>query len=301
MSVERDILAKQLPVFSLTYELACKNQIHLKPLYSISSALFCVFAQFIFARNPFSFSRLRTFSDNYLGWGYAYYVPPRTADPRANRAHLRKTVPPNHVFSDSCKRVRNVLKINDFKYLYLHTHAHSFAGSLSFSITSQNIPGVHTPNCLILGFWSCGALVKALAEDRQECLSYSNLLVYVVRYFRDVFFGDSVEAVADGVGGETGAEQTALKRGDAALVERAAEMFHACARFVCGLLRLRRCAGRVPLARLRCACLQRRACAVLARCDSGLDGAIASDRRRTGARNARHRDICVLLAAPGRF
>ncbi len=41
----------------------------LTPLFSISSARFGAFAQLTFPRNPFSFYSLRTFSDNYGGWG----------------------------------------------------------------------------------------------------------------------------------------------------------------------------------------------------------------------------------------
>jgi hypothetical protein len=69
MRVERDNSAKQPFIFSATYKLARKNRIHLKPLYSISSALFCAFAQSIFPRNQFIFCRLRTLSDNYRGVG----------------------------------------------------------------------------------------------------------------------------------------------------------------------------------------------------------------------------------------
>ena len=60
------------------YNLQARAQtpIHLKPLLSIPSALFCAFAQFTFTRKPFSFYGLRTFSDNDRGWGY----PPTTVN-----------------------------------------------------------------------------------------------------------------------------------------------------------------------------------------------------------------------------
>jgi hypothetical protein len=54
------------------------------------------------------------------------------------RDHLAKI---NPTFSVSYKRVRNVLKTSNFKYLYFHTHAHSSVGSLLFSTTSRKHTG----------------------------------------------------------------------------------------------------------------------------------------------------------------
>ncbi len=144
MNVIRDNLAKHLRIFYRTYELARKNPIHLKPLFSISSAHSRAFSGLAFPPNPFSFYRLRTSRDNYRGWGCPAFSPP---------AHLAITVRQiTPSFSIPYKRVRNLLKISNFKYLCLHTHAHSFPASPAFSITSQKHTGGYTPKCPILGF-----------------------------------------------------------------------------------------------------------------------------------------------------
>ncbi len=65
----------------------------LNPLFSISSALFCAFAQVTFTRKPFIFYSLRTFSDNYRGWGYLRKLvegKSESAWPAAERVNWRE-------------------------------------------------------------------------------------------------------------------------------------------------------------------------------------------------------------------
>jgi hypothetical protein len=60
---------------------------------------------------------------------------------------MYKCVSPSRLFSDSCKRVRISLKINEITSLCFHTHPHSFPGSPLFTALKQNIPGVYkAPN-----------------------------------------------------------------------------------------------------------------------------------------------------------
>ncbi len=61
---------QQTPAFPATRDSNLRKVRKLTPLFSISSALFCVFAQLTFPPNPFVFYRLRTLLDNYRGWGY---------------------------------------------------------------------------------------------------------------------------------------------------------------------------------------------------------------------------------------
>ena len=69
MNAIRVNLAKQFPMFSVTYKLARKLQLDLKPSFSISSALFCAFVQSIFPTNPFMLYQLRTLSKKHRGGG----------------------------------------------------------------------------------------------------------------------------------------------------------------------------------------------------------------------------------------
>ncbi len=72
-------------------------------------------------------------------------APPRGARLIALRTHAHKNVSTTPLFTQSCKRVRNSLKIRNFNSLSFHTHAHSFAVSPLFATHTQNVPGVYVP------------------------------------------------------------------------------------------------------------------------------------------------------------
>ncbi len=75
-------------------------------------------------------------------------APPRGARLIALRTHAHKNVSTTPLFTQSCKRVRNSLKIRNFNSLSFHTHAHSFAVSPLFATHTQNMPGVYVPPAL---------------------------------------------------------------------------------------------------------------------------------------------------------
>ncbi len=144
--------AGTFPTFSFPCESNLRKVRKLNPLFSIYSALFCAFAQLTFPPNPFIFCRLRTFLDDYRGWGYLNF--PTSGVPSSaitRRRNARNELHLNHLLSIACKRVRKILKTSTFKSLYFHTHAHSSAASPVFSITSQKHTGGYTPKSV--RFW----------------------------------------------------------------------------------------------------------------------------------------------------
>jgi 3-deoxy-D-manno-octulosonate 8-phosphate phosphatase (KDO 8-P phosphatase) len=67
MSSDLNNLAKRTTMLSSTYKLARKFQSDLKPVFSITSALFCTLVQSIFPRNPFIVCSLRTLLKKHPG------------------------------------------------------------------------------------------------------------------------------------------------------------------------------------------------------------------------------------------
>jgi hypothetical protein len=87
----------------------------LSPLFSNSSARFARVLNITLLPNPFIFYRLRTFSDNYRGWGYLCILVlsgPCAISPTSHDcAKLRNHQKLNHLFSVLSARTRNLRKV----------------------------------------------------------------------------------------------------------------------------------------------------------------------------------------------
>ena len=77
---------KLSPAFPSTYDPDPAHVRELSALFSIPSAHSCAFLKITLPRNPFIFYRLRTFSDNYRGWGYPSL-------PKSIRIHTCPVIP----------------------------------------------------------------------------------------------------------------------------------------------------------------------------------------------------------------
>ncbi len=220
--------ALRFAVFSLSCESNLRKARRLESLFSISSALFCAFAHFTFIRKPFRFYGLRTFSDNYRGWGYVSYVSLRHARLLETCTHPHKTVYPKLLFSISYERTRMLLKTSIFKSLHFQAVAHSLSlfscksfACLTYAKQRGGIPRKVSDSGILDYFLAgqpLGTEARSSVQGRAELLR-GGALRYV---FLHVNSERALEALGDraGRGGESSsgdfadAYQAAIGRGD---------------------------------------------------------------------------------------
>jgi hypothetical protein len=149
MSTDLNNLAKRTPMFSSTYKLARKIKSELNPLFSISSAQFCAFAQFTFPPNPFIIYCLRTFSDNYRGVGVLCHLLKR---PSSDYRHFRRKRTSKPFIFNQFQRSAQLIENKHFQ-VHLFSYSCALFSCNSFvCLTYTKQPRGVPRNCPILGF-----------------------------------------------------------------------------------------------------------------------------------------------------